>query len=92
MMQNLSKNKKSYYIHTVIMLAIAVAFYFIPAVEPLTPLGMKVLGVFLAMLYGWLFCDVVWPSLFGLLMLGVVDTIRLGQFLHRLMEIQLLSC
>ena len=46
MMQNLSKNKKSYYIHTVIMLAIAVAFYFIPAVEPLTPLGMKVLGVF----------------------------------------------
>lgn len=78
MKQNLSKNKKSYYIHTVIMLAIAVAFYFIPAVEPLTPLGMKVLGVFLAMLYGWLFCDVVWPSLFGLLMLGVCGYDKVG--------------
>ncbi len=71
MLQNLSKNKTSYYVHTIIMITIVLIFYFLPATKPLTPLGMRVIGIFLAMLYGWLFCDVVWPSLFGLIMLGV---------------------
>lgn len=86
MLMTLSKNKTSYYIHTIVMLAIIAIFYlFVPAVSPLTPLGIKVLGVFCAMLYGWLFCDVVWPSLFGLVMLGVcgydsIDNVLLSAF------------
>lgn len=86
MLQSLSKNKPSYYIHTVVMLAIIAVFYlFVPAVEPLTPLGIHVLGIFCAMLYGWLFCDVVWPSLFGMVMLAVcgydtIDNVLLQAF------------
>lgn len=86
MLGSLSKNKPLYYIHTIVMLAIFFAFYaFVPAVPPLTPLGIKVLGVFFAMLYGWLFCDVVWPSLFGLVLLAVcgydtVDNVLLSAF------------
>ena len=86
MSNSLLKNKTSYYIHTIIMLTILAVFYFfVPAVEPLTPLGIKVLGVFFAMLYGWLFCDVIWPSLLGLVMLAVcgydtIDNVLLSAF------------
>lgn len=86
MSNSLLKNKTSYYIHTIIMLTILAVFYFfVPAVEPLTPLGIKVLGVFFAMLYGWLFCDVIWPSLLGLVMLAVcgydtMDNVLLSAF------------
>ena len=86
MSNSLLKNKTSYYIHTIIMLTILAVFYcFVPAVEPLTPLGIKVVGVFFAMLYGWLFCDVIWPSLLGLVMLAVcgydtIDNVLLSAF------------
>ncbi len=72
MLNQLSKNSPWYYLHTVVTLLIIFCFFnFVPAVEPLTPLGIRVLGVFIAVLYGWVFCDVVWPSLMGLIMLGM---------------------
>lgn len=37
----------------------------------ITPIGMKVLGVFIATLYGWLFLDLIWPSLIGLVRIWV---------------------
>ena len=40
-------------IHILISLAIMVCFKFVPAAEPLTPLGVEVIGIFLGMLYGW---------------------------------------
>ena len=72
MLKQLSKNSPWYYLHTLIALLIIVCFFqFVPAVEPLTPVGIRVLGIFIAVLYGWVFCDVVWPSLMGLIMLGM---------------------
>lgn len=32
---------------------------------------MAVIGIFFAVLYGWLFLDIVWPSLLGLVALGL---------------------
>lgn len=59
-------------IHILISLAIMVCFKFVPAAEPLTPLGVEVIGIFLGMLYGWLIAnDSFWPSIFGLLFLGL---------------------
>lgn len=59
-------------IHVLIVLAVMYFFRFIPAVEPLTPLGMEVLGIFLGMLYGWLIAgDSFWPSILGLTFLGL---------------------
>ena len=49
-------------IHILISLAIMVCFKFVPAAEPLTPLGVEVIGIFLGMLYGWLIAnDSFWP-------------------------------
>lgn len=61
----------TYIINTCIALALMIGFKYIPAVDPLTPVGMSVIGIFLGMLYGWLIVgDVFWPSIVGLVFLG----------------------
>ena len=62
----------AFYINSAISLIIMFSFGQLPAVAPLTPLGMNLIGIFLCLLYGWIFVDIIWPSLFGLLALMLV--------------------
>lgn len=66
-----TKKTTLYYIHSVITIGIMFGFQFLPPVAPITPLGMKILGIFLALLYGWTFTDQVWPSLLGMAALSL---------------------
>lgn len=68
-----SNNKPIMYVHGVIMLALMIFFGKISPAEPLTELGMQVLGIFLGMVYGWIFVGMAVPSLVGLLFLGLSD-------------------
>jgi len=66
------KRSNSYYVHT----AIALFFMFIfghiaPPIGKITPMGMQVLGVFLGMLWGWIFIEMIWPSLLGIIAFGM---------------------
>ncbi|MFZ7103938.1 MAG: SLC13 family permease [Peptococcaceae bacterium] len=65
----------AYVINSIITLAIMIGFkYVVPAPEPLTPLGVEILGIFLGMLYGWLVVnDIIWPSIVGLVLLGLSE-------------------
>ena len=54
-------------IHTLVMLVIMVGFASLEPIATLTPLGMKLTGIFLAMLYGWTVSDLLWVSLVGML-------------------------
>ena len=67
----LSKNTPKSYLHLGIMLAIMFIFRLPVPPEGLTAEGMAVIGIFFAVLYGWLFLDIVWPSLLGLVALGL---------------------
>lgn len=67
-----SFNAPMYYLHTAICLFIMFAFGQLPPMEPLTPLGMNLIGIFLGVLYGWIFIEIVWPSLAGLLALMLI--------------------
>ena len=67
-----SFNAPMYYLHTAICLFIMFAFGQLPPVEPLTPLGMNLIGIFFGVLYGWIFMEIVWPSLAGLLALMLI--------------------
>lgn len=58
-------------VHVAVTLVIMLGFGYLPAPAPITPVGMKVLGVFFALLYGWTFSGLVWPSLFGMVVLGM---------------------
>lgn len=59
-----------YYINSAICILIMFGFGALPTIEPLTDVGMDVLGIFLGMLYGWICVDIIWPSLFSMLALA----------------------
>ena len=65
-----------YFVHSAICLAIMFGVGRIPPLEPLTPLGMNLVGVFLGVLYGWIFIDIIWPSIAGLLALMLVGGMK----------------
>ena len=63
---------KSRYIHLAIMLIIVFGMAALPPFGKVTPFGMKALGVFIAVLYGWIFFDLFWTSLFGFMMIPIM--------------------
>ncbi|MHC1745711.1 MAG: hypothetical protein AB9895_01045 [Negativicutes bacterium] len=63
-------NRRLYVLHPFfICVSIMFGFGFLAPVEPLTVMGMKIIGIFLGLLYGWMFVGLIWPSLIGLLAL-----------------------
>ena len=66
---SVAKKNLSYYLNTLIMILIPFIFFQLPAVPPITEMGMKVIGCFIGMLYGWLAIGMLWPSIFGLLLM-----------------------
>lgn len=63
-----------YLFNCAVSLTMMIGFKYIPASEPLTPLGMEVIGIFIGMLYGWLIVgDLFWPSVAGMVLLGLSD-------------------
>jgi len=59
-----------YYINAIFFMLIPFIFFQLEPVEPLTEVGMKVVGVFVCLLYGWVTIGLIWPSIYGLLMLA----------------------
>lgn len=76
-------NSASYYVHTVICLVIMFGFGHLPPLDPLTPLGMNLIGIFLGVLYGWVCIEIVWPSLAGLLALMLVGGMKPMMLLNK---------
>lgn len=65
------KRNTAYYVNSVISVAIMLLFGFIPSpVDTISALGMRVLGIFIGMIYGWIFVDLVWPSFLSFVILG----------------------
>lgn len=69
----LSKKSKMYYIHSIIGTAIMFLFGFLPAFDPVTPLGMKFLGIFIGLIYLWSTVDMGWPIFMSFAALIVLD-------------------
>jgi len=67
------KSKKKTYINAAIIISIMVFFRFIPPIDPITPLGMTVLGIFLGCIYAWIIGEIAWPSLLALILLGFTE-------------------
>lgn len=59
-----------YYLNSAIAICIMIFFRFIPAPEPITTLGMTVIGIFLGAIYAWCTVDLIWPSMIALIMYG----------------------
>lgn len=64
---------KKYYLHSVITVLLMALIRFLPSFGSMTPMGMAILGIFVGALYGWITCDMIWPSILALTMLGFTD-------------------
>ena len=71
--QTKSSISVSYYVHTIIVFVLMFGFPRLPLIEPLTPYGMHVVGIFLGCLYGWTMIGPIWPSFLGLIVLGFTE-------------------
>ena len=69
---------KSYYLKIAVFFLIMYGFGFLTALEPLTPMGMKVIGIFLGLIFAWTTLGLLWPSIAGLLTLVILDTMDLN--------------
>lgn len=62
---------KTYYMHSMICILIMFGFQFIPPfISGISETGMNVLGIFIGMLYGWTFVEMIWPSILGMVACG----------------------
>lgn len=74
-MAQLSERGKSvlFYFNIIVSLSFMFLFRYIPPIDPVTPVGMHVLGIFLGTLYGWSTINLLWPGLFSIISLGFVE-------------------
>jgi len=84
-MSDAKVKKDKSYIHFAVMVLIPIVMGFLPAPDPITPYGMRVLGVFIGMIYGWSMINLLVPSLFGAVALalvgyGTVDQVFVAMF------------
>ena len=70
-MSSVAVNNKKSYMHVAVMIVLMLCGNFLPTFGQITPLGMKVLGVFLGLLYGWIFVGILWPSVLGFFTLSL---------------------
>lgn len=64
------KKASTIYMHSAIGIAIMILFHLLPPFGAITPVGMKMVGAFLGMVYLWSMVDSMWPSLLGLVVMG----------------------
>lgn len=57
-----------------IQIAVGLCFMFLfpllPPIEPITPIGMKIVGIFIGLVYLWSAVDLIWPSMLALLLMA----------------------
>src|SRR5690554_5134391 len=62
----------SYYIKSLIGIAIMLFFQFIPAPAPITQSGMALLGFFIGLVVLWTLVDLLWPTFVAMIMFGFI--------------------
>ena len=68
------KNEKvhwTYWLHLAIGAFFMFGFPMLDPIEPLTDIGMTIVGVFIGMVYLWSAVDSIWPSLLGLMLVAL---------------------
>lgn len=64
-----------YFIHSVIGIVIMFGFGYLPPFAPVTPLGMKYIGILLGLIYLWSLVEMLWPSMLGLVALVLTGAV-----------------
>ncbi len=53
------------YVYAIIGIVLMFCGWFIPAREPITEVGMQIIGIFIGLVWLWSTSGMLWPSFFG---------------------------
>lgn len=59
------------YIHILITLFFMFGFGYLPTFSTITPMGMKILGLFIGVVYAYSTLEIIWPSLLAIVVFGL---------------------
>lgn len=59
------------YVHIAITIFFMVVFGFLPPFGTLTPVGMKILGLFVGVVYAYSTLEIIWPSILAIVLYGL---------------------
>jgi len=82
MSEKAEKKNGLYYFHVAMVFLLMFGFGQLPPIEPMTEMGMKMVGVFIGLLYGVIAVDLVWPSLLGLIAVALNGYMGMGAVLQ----------
>ncbi len=74
-----------YVMHSVISLVIMFGFGFLERFGAITPNGMRILGIFLSLIYGWTTVGTLWPSMIGILAMGFTEGVTVNSAIKNAM-------
>ena len=69
----------STYIKSAVGLFFMFGFGYLPAIEPLTPMGMKIAGIFIGLIFLLCTVSIIWPSLLSIVALGMSGYCTVGE-------------
>ena len=64
------KDGLGYWIRVAIWIVLSFSGWFIPASGTITEYGMKVLGIFVGLMFGWICLDLIYPSFFSIILMA----------------------
>lgn len=67
-------------IHVIITFLFMFGFGFLPTFSTVTPVGMKLIGIFLGLLYAWTTTSLIWPSLLGVVAVAALGIMPMSEF------------
>lgn len=67
-----------YVIHSIISLVIMLGFGYLEPFGSITVDGMRILGIFIGLIYSWSTVGTLWPSLIGILAMGFTNYATVG--------------
>lgn len=67
------KDGVSYWIRVAIWIALSFMGWLLPAIDPITSFGMKVLGIFVGLMWGWICLDLIYPSFLSIILIAIAS-------------------
>lgn len=67
-------------VHVTITLLLIIGFGYLPPFGSITPIGMRLLGIFFGVVYAWTTTTLIWPSLLGIVAVGMSGLMPLPEF------------
>ncbi|MCI8576084.1 MAG: hypothetical protein HFG64_00890 [Lachnospiraceae bacterium] len=78
MAQEMKNSQICYYVKCMAGIAFLFGFGYLPAIEPITPMGMRILGIFIGAIYLWSVAGVVWPALLAIVAYGMSGYVNMS--------------